>query len=502
MRARVSAVLLVCIGIAMVLGAAARSAAGHAPSFGAAKSYVTGKGPQSVAVADLNGDSTADLVTANLLASTVSILRNQGRGRFAAKHDYRVRKRPLSIVVADLNGDSSPDLITRNFSTTPGGVSTDTVTVLLNRGDARFRTHVDYSGTLVAVEDLNGDGAPDLVTQRRQEGTTSVRLNGGDGSFQAPINYPTGCCVFAVSDLNGDGRPDLAGRGDALFVLLNQGDGAFGTRSDYPAVPGLGPAGAGDLNADGRPDLVTGNADNDTVSVFLNRGDGSYADRQDYPVFGKYYRLLPEAIELGDLNHDGTADLVVGSSDIGQNGEPKAGTVFVLLNTGNGTFRSGRSYRTFGDGELPAIADLNGDSAPDIVDTNLDNSSFSVLVNEGEGAFAQPLSYPIIALSGGGIAISDLNADERPDLVAGKWPGGGVVVRLNKPGLCNVQRVARMTLAAARLLLARVNCRVGKVRRVHSRRVKKGRVISQKPAFGAVRPGGAKVNLVVSRGRR
>jgi beta-lactam-binding protein with PASTA domain len=51
-------------------------------------------------------------------------------------------------------------------------------------------------------------------------------------------------------------------------------------------------------------------------------------------------------------------------------------------------------------------------------------------------------------------------------------------------------------------MIARVNCRAGKVSRLYSKRVKRGRVISQKPKFGAVLPGGSTVNLVVSLGRR
>ena len=50
--------------------------------------------------------------------------------------------------------------------------------------------------------------------------------------------------------------------------------------------------------------------------------------------------------------------------------------------------------------------------------------------------------------------------------------------------------------------LARVNCRVGRVRHTYSKTGKRGRVISQKPRFGAVLPAGGKVNLVVSRGRK
>ena len=73
---------------------------------------------------------------------------------------------------------------------------------------------------------------------------------------------------------------------------------------------------------------------------------------------------------------------------------------------------------------------------------------------------------------------------------------------LNTPGLCTVQDVTGQTVSAAKRTLARANCRVGKIRRAYSKSVKRGRVISQKPKPGTVLPGGGKVNLVVSRGRR
>ena len=73
---------------------------------------------------------------------------------------------------------------------------------------------------------------------------------------------------------------------------------------------------------------------------------------------------------------------------------------------------------------------------------------------------------------------------------------------LNTPGLCTVQNVNGKTLPAAKRTIARANCRVGKIRRAYSKRITRGRVISQKPRPGTVLPGGGKVNLVVSRGRR
>lgn len=55
-------------------------------------------------------------------------------------------------------------------------------------------------------------------------------------------------------------------------------------------------------------------------------------------------------------------------------------------------------------------------------------------------------------------------------------------------------------LGAARRALALAGCRLGKVARAYSKTVRAGRVVSQAPRPGALRPAGARVDLVVSRG--
>ena len=73
---------------------------------------------------------------------------------------------------------------------------------------------------------------------------------------------------------------------------------------------------------------------------------------------------------------------------------------------------------------------------------------------------------------------------------------------LNKPGICNVQPVRLLTLGAAKQALVRGNCRVGSIRYAHSKKVKAGLVLSQRPGFGLVGPRGGRVNLVISLGKR
>jgi len=455
------AVLLSCVGVALIVVGAALSAA-SAPSFVHARNYRTGVLPVAIAVGDLNGDGKPDLATANPATDnstdTVSVLLNHGDGTFGAKHNYGTRPFPLSIAVGDLNGDGKGDVVTANFGQR-------TVSVLLNRGDGSLQPRRDYpTGEYplsVAIGDLNGDGKADLVTGNRGPDGVSVLLNGGDGSFRAKRDYRGGGFSVAIGDLNGDGQPDIA---TYASVLVNRGDGSFNVRREGPDGFWVGIA---DMNGDGKPDLVGANmtivhADTLTVSVLLNRGDGSFLPGREslagrYPNSGNYG---PSSVALGDLNGDGKPELAIACCD-----KP---VVSVLPNRGDGRFGPKLEYRTGRPTHIP------GTSPPTLL---LPDSAFSA-------------------------SIGDLNGDGKLDLAVANYSSSTVSVLLDVPGLCTVQDVRGITLLAAKQTLARANCRAGKIRRAYSRTVKRGRVISQKPKFGAVLRGRGKVNLVLSRGSK
>src|SRR6266487_1708880 len=101
-----------CVGVTLSLGFVGPCAAGPAPSFAKARNYTTGRGPYSIALGDLNGDGKPDLATANLDANTVSVLLNRGDGRFRARRDYETGKSAFLLAIGDLNADGKPDLVT------------------------------------------------------------------------------------------------------------------------------------------------------------------------------------------------------------------------------------------------------------------------------------------------------------------------------------------------------------------------------------------------------
>ncbi|HKD34985.1 MAG TPA: FG-GAP-like repeat-containing protein [Gaiellaceae bacterium] len=325
------------------------------PSFAAAKSYPTPKGGQQVAVADLNGDGSADVVSANC-GNTVSVLLNPGNGTLAARHDYRVSDCPDALSIADLNGDGRPDIVT--------GDDSGTVSVLLNRGDGTFEARHDYDGgdgptygtNYTAVGDLNGDGKPDLAIG--QEGGVSILLNNGDGTFGAKRDYLVGGGeAVAIADVNGDGKADLV-TDDAfdVTVALNHGDGTFENAQRLRIAEGdASDIFLGDLTGDGKPDVVATDFDYDGADVLLNDGSGRLRPYVGYPAAAGLLWLA-----IGDVNGDGTQDLVSAGK-----------TVSILRNRGDGTLVPKHDYAY---GKRPphavALGDLNGDGRLDLVTAN------------------------------------------------------------------------------------------------------------------------------------
>jgi hypothetical protein len=359
-----------------------------------------------VLTADVNNDGLDDVIIYSGFGFGITgIELSTGNGTFAPS------LKPLPngstfqyLLAADFNHDGKTDLLGATANGNNGSMS-----VLLGNGDGTFNiagtTPFSLNGGFVA--DVNGDGLLDLVQYNSfASSTVAIALGSTDFTFQKPSAFSTLGSIASVVDVNADGKADVIVTGSqGPYNLPGQYTIMFGQATavlrapKFSAVAGSSPdyaAVIGDFDGDGKPDLVAGGAalclTCQDLFFLKGNGDGTFGPTVSLPVTGTVWNLVS-----ADFNRDGKPDVAVLSSAF--NGAGYQYSLSILLSNGDGTFQQPLSApfpvttgANFYTGPMKT-GDFNRDGIPDFFVMCVTDGvpNLYVLLGNGDGTF-QPVN--------------------------------------------------------------------------------------------------------------
>jgi FG-GAP-like repeat len=354
------------------------------------------KGPYETALADIDGDGKADIVSANYDSNSFSVLLGAGNGTFALADSTPVMSctNPNHLAVADLTGDGLADVVVECWDGTTSGV--DVYVNQSTAGTVKFSAAFVVPLPLTTVDffpmlgKFKNDGFVDLALLGNSE--LYIAAGSGTGIFPASTRMAggIGSASGAFADLNGDGFLDFITYDAAnydLSMVLSIGGSYTITQLAYDKAAMDGTVFHGstplltDYDHDGLTDIVISQGTSDTGVIFFFKNSGTKL-LPSFPITGVELDIedLPIALAMGDFNCDGKDDFVTStngcSSGCDANSPPEIG-----ISLAHGTSYDPPLITNINDGcYTPIVADLNGDGYLDVL-CSASGNTVSVLLN-------------------------------------------------------------------------------------------------------------------------
>lgn len=382
---------------------------------GVAKAEKTGS---SVAFAgDFNGDGYGDYVIGSpgysvLAAPPAKAIVGAGKAEVISGKDGSVlasivgtaAKDAMGFAVAgnaDIDDDGFADVVVG--SPNASALHVGKVTVLY--GGAGNHTHTFWGsmknmgfGSALALGDVDGDDYADILV--------------GAPKDKSPISSQKAIGSVTVFD----GRTQQSRK---RF---------YGKSANAHAGTAIA---AGDVDNDGVADIIVGAPDENgvgSVRVYNHNGTELLQKIGDSKKaqFGK-------AVASADINHDGYADIVVGAplNDDAENHNKDAGSISVISGS-DGELLSPKSFGAVKKawlGSSVALGDVNGDGTLDIIaSAPQDNNIPTATTNTGSVTVWNGATYTPITtvygdakgdLFGAAVSAGDINSDGKADLIIG-----------------------------------------------------------------------------------
>lgn len=270
----------------------------------------TGSTPSPNEAADMNGDGIVDIVTANKVGDSISVLIGNGDGTFQPRVTYPAGDLPRGMAVLDMDGDGDTDVVTANAN------SSD-LSLFFNNGAGVLSPQVRIQGGGaaewgLAAGDMNEDGILDLVVGAQFSQRVIVMRGNGNGTFtQAGVteNVGGGVWMIVLGDVNGDGHLDAAlanGTSDSAAILLGDGQGNLAVHQTTAIADWVVATDLGDLDGDGDLDWMLSSFTGGGFTLFLNDGAGNFTFERFFPATANAACTL-----MVDLDNDLDLDLVL-----------------------------------------------------------------------------------------------------------------------------------------------------------------------------------------------
>ena len=384
-----------------------------------------------VAVADMNGDGTPDLIWQNDSTKQVTVNYYGGPGGAVYQGWNYLNEAGAPgwtvVAAADFDQNGTPDLVWQNLTT-----QQVTVNYYGGAGGAVYQgwAYLNSTGvpgwTVVGAQDFNADGVPDLVWENNTTNQVTVNFYGGVGGATYEgwnwINSTgyTGWQVKAVADFSGNGEPDLVWLNTATRQVTVNYYGYGGAVYQSAATLNTGVAGwhvvgSGDFDGNGVPDLVWQNDATRQVTVNYYGGAGgtvytgwNYLNSTGVPGW--------TVVAVADMNGDGVPDL------IWQNDTTKQVTVNYYGGAGGAVYQGWNYLNSTGvpGWTVVGAADFDGNGVPDLVWQNLSTGQVTVNYYGGAGG-ATYIGWNWLNTTGmpgwNVVGASDFDGNGVPDLV-------------------------------------------------------------------------------------
>lgn len=430
-----------------------------------------GNGNYDAGIGDLDGDGDLDIfLTPSTTAASQEVWINNGSGSFTAKQNLPSTSSARSIALGDLDADGDLDaVIAYNSSIQPNEV-------WFNDGEANFTLSDTTLGLTPSVHvelgDLEGDGDLDIVFANFSSDPNDIWINNGAASFMLSTQTLGNSNSYAASlgDLDGDGDLDIF---EAIYSSSNK---VWFNKIPPATLLSIFP----DTNAGNAAlNTVVEAIYDSTVSLaslqpetFAIHGSFSGYRQGSYEVSGDTARLVPDLpflpgervhvladksvgaafsgsrsdfhwqftvtapsgyakfaddgqlslptdtrdVALGDLDHDGDLDAVVGlgSSTLGN---------LILLNNNGTLINSQQSLGPDSTGSI-VLGDLDNDGDLDILEAVV-NGPQRVYLNQGNGFFNPDSSFGTAQV--GQTALGDIDRDGDLDAVVATLNGSNQI---------------------------------------------------------------------------